>query len=867
MRDLHRRIRETLPPIAGVAQGAMVLDDSLFSDANLQRLHKVLRPKVQGSIHLDEIFSEDNTDEQLDFFVFFSSVAYVTGNAGQSIYAAANAFMASLANQRRARGLAASVINIGAILGAGYVSRELTEEQQEYLRKVGHMWMSEQDAHEIFAEGVRASHPKSADSLEFETGFRTDKDRARELEDEPPMFQHLGAGLGDDLSATGDSKTRQQTVKTKARLLEATNHEQVFDVLKGGFLLKLQVALQSDPARTTLDASLDELGADSLVAVDIRSWFLNELGVDLPVLKILNSASVRDLLVSAQEILPAAAIPNVAGSAAPEAPPIDPQVPESVSSRRSADPVATSGPESVATSPDVSPPSTAPSEIDDAVDPTKESDDKLPNPTTTLTWRTAPLSFGQSRFWFLKHFVGDQTAFNITTVIKLRGKINTEALANAVAAIGQRHEALRTRFTVDEATKAPLQVVLPTSNLRLEQASISNEADLDEAVQQLKGHVYDLEHAEALRIRLLTLSPDQHFLLLGYHHIYLDGIGYVVLISDLESAYGGTLVTTPAATEVLQYPDFALQQIHEYESGAWSDELSFWRRQFAELPKPLPLLPLAGLSTRPIASQFGSHTSSFRVDRDLADKISQVARRFKVTPFHLYLAVFQVLLYRYVGDEDGKDIVIGVADGNRKEANVLRSLGIFLNLLPLRLRLSGGPQQTFSETLREAQAVADGAFGNSRVPFDVLLNELNVPRVPAHSPLFQAFLNYRQNMQEARGFLGCEGELDIVAAGQTDYDITLDVLDLSASGGASLVSVSTQKDLYAPEAAERLASSFQALLRQFVDNPAARVNKPTLHLQADVDSAVAAGRGKRQHEESVVLPQLEWHSRFLTIPL
>jgi hybrid polyketide synthase / nonribosomal peptide synthetase ACE1 len=208
----------------------MVLDDSLFSDADVGRVQKVLRPKVQGSIHLDEIFSESNVDEKLDFFVFFSSVAYVTGNAGQSIYAAANAFMAGLANHRRARGLAASVINIGAILGAGYVSRELTEEQQEYLRKVGHMWMSEQDAREIFAEGVRASKPESVDSLEFETGFRTDKDRAKDLEDEPPMFQHLSAGLGEDVSAGSDSKTRQQTVKTKARLLEAKSHAEVFEV-------------------------------------------------------------------------------------------------------------------------------------------------------------------------------------------------------------------------------------------------------------------------------------------------------------------------------------------------------------------------------------------------------------------------------------------------------------------------------------------------------------------------------------------------------------------------------------------------------------------------------------------------------------
>jgi hybrid polyketide synthase/nonribosomal peptide synthetase ACE1 len=864
VRALHRRIRDSLPPIAGVAQGAMVLDDSLFSDTNIERVQRVLRPKVQGSIHLDEIFSESNTEEKLDFFVFFSSVAYVTGNAGQSIYAAANAFMASLANQRRARGLAASVINIGAILGAGYVSRELTEGQQEYLRKVGHMWMSEQDAHEIFAEGVRASDPRSGDSLEFETGFRTDKDRAKDLEDEPPMFQHLGAGLGDEVSAGADAKAGRQNVKTKARLLEATSDEEVFDVLKEGFLLKLQVALQSDPAKSTLDVSLDELGADSLVAVDIRSWFLNELGVDLPVLKILNSPSVRDLLVAAQELLSPAATPNVSSTQKPRSDESLPEAPVSESatsdsgSRRSSGALTPAGPESNDTDGSQSSRSSAPSEVDDSINPEEESqlkEKKLESTVVSPTpaQRTAPLSFAQARFWFLKRYVQDQTAFNITTVIKLRGKIDAEALESAVGAVGQRHDALRTSFVVDDASKTPVQLVLPTSALRLERASIANETELDEAVQQLKNTVYDIEHGQALRIQLLTQSPEQHYLLLGYHHIYLDGIGYVVLISDLESAYGGKLVTAPSAAEVLQYPDFALKQIQEYEAGAWSGELSFWREQFSELPKPLPVLPLAGSGSRPSTSQFGSHNANFRVDRDLSNKITEISRRFKATAFHLYLAVFQILLYRYVGDEQGDDLVIGVADGNRKEANVLRSLGIFLNLLPLRLRLAQGSKQTFSDTLRNAQTVAQGAFSNSRVPFDVLLNELNVPRVPSHSPLFQAFMNYRPNTQEARTFLGCEGELDIISAGQTDYDISIDILDLSASGGESLITVAAQKGLYAPEAAERLAGSFQALLRQFVDNPAARVIRPTLHLQDDVSKAVIAGRGL---EEPILYPTI-----------
>lgn len=76
---------------------------------------KVTRPKVEGSIYLDELFQ----DTSLDFFVFFSSLAAVTGNLGQSNYSAANCFMSGLAEQRRQKGLAASVINIGPVLESG----------------------------------------------------------------------------------------------------------------------------------------------------------------------------------------------------------------------------------------------------------------------------------------------------------------------------------------------------------------------------------------------------------------------------------------------------------------------------------------------------------------------------------------------------------------------------------------------------------------------------------------------------------------------------------------------------------------------------------------------------------------------------
>ena len=137
MRTLVEDIRKTLPPIAGVANGAMVLADAPVMEMTIDKLQRVLKPKVHGSFYLDKIFSDDS----LDFFILFSSVAAVVGNRGQSNYSAANAFLCGLAAQRRARGLAASVIHIGAIVGTGYLTRNVSQDTQDYLQKAGYMWM------------------------------------------------------------------------------------------------------------------------------------------------------------------------------------------------------------------------------------------------------------------------------------------------------------------------------------------------------------------------------------------------------------------------------------------------------------------------------------------------------------------------------------------------------------------------------------------------------------------------------------------------------------------------------------------------------------------------------------------------------
>jgi hybrid polyketide synthase/nonribosomal peptide synthetase ACE1 len=227
--DTYRLICRTLPPIAGVANGAMVLRDSLLADMSIDDMNTVIEPKVNGSLHLHQLF----LDPSLDFFIFFSSAIGVTGNVGQSNYAISNAFMHGLAAQRRNLGLAASVIVIGVILGVGYVTRETSQALQDNLLKSGHTWMSEEDFHTLFAEAIVAGSLSSEGSSEIISGLKmVDSSNSRRPPwSFNPKFQHLvtnTTSIGD----IGDQKQHGR-VPLRTQLLEANSKDDALSALQG----------------------------------------------------------------------------------------------------------------------------------------------------------------------------------------------------------------------------------------------------------------------------------------------------------------------------------------------------------------------------------------------------------------------------------------------------------------------------------------------------------------------------------------------------------------------------------------------------------------------------------------------------------
>lgn len=835
IRTLYREICQTLPPIAGVAQGAMVLQDTPTRDMSFENISSVLKPKVDGSKYLNELFQENT----LDFFVFFSSMTGLVGNMGQSNYAAANTFMCALARQRREKGLAASVVNIGVIIGVGYVTREVSHADQKNLRKGGYMWMSERDFHHIFAEAVVAGRPDSGIDPELSTGLRRidPEDPYQPIWYNNPIFSKY---ILQKVVATARETSASFGPSINARLQAAKNETQISTIIQDCFIIQLQILLgvaadDRSASQIMPDSRTDELGIDSLIAVEIRSWFLKNLNVNVPVLKILSGVTIRDLTQFAVKEVPRDLVPRVTEKEytatpsenfeiQPDLASLQPGVlhQDFLSLNKSSLKLQ---PESVSSD---LPSSNTPTSIvskDEWIDGTKSA------LADVSSQRELPMSSSQSMFWFVTAMLQDKTTLNHLGYSRVHGNLREKDLMRAVEVVARRHEALRTRFFVDEKQK-PMQGVIETSPLHLEHRWVPDKAELRRECDVLEKHTYDLENGETMRIVLLSRSNDEHYLLVGCHHINLDGISHQVLISDLAKVYNNEPLNAP----ILQFPDYSVRQLDTHHSGGWKSELAYWKQELAGFESVLPILSLSTVVSRRPLQEYAIHRIDTRINPTLAARIKETCRHHRLTPFNFYLSVFKILLMRF---SDVEDLCIGIGDGNREENDTLESIGPFMNMLPLRFRRKR--TETFQETLQEVRSKTYDALSNSAIPFEILLDELNVPRSACHSPLFQAFVDYRQGARERMQFGDCELEMIEFKAGRTAYDLSLDIIDDAA--GQPLIMMMAQGSLYSESESKILAQSYINLVETFAKEPELDIDNAPLHNLFEIQRALECGRG------------------------
>lgn len=356
-----------------------------------------------------------------------------------------------------------------------------------------------------------------------------------------------------------------------------------------------------------------------------------------------------------------------------------------------------------------------------------------------------PLSFAQERVWYRDYLNPGGGSYNITVALRLEGTLSTAALSAALDEILRRHEALRSNF--DAPSGVPVQTVSAPASLPVEFVDLSDlepapresEARRRHAVEIRRG--FDLSREHPLRATLVRLGAEEHMLLLAMHHIASDGWSIGVLLEELSALYTAFAQSRePNLPEPpIQYGDFAAWQRARLEAGALDKGLAYWREQLDNPPPVLRPRPSRGErgGARPHEGYVEGATSCLRVGEELKKRLEELSRHEDTTLFTTLLASFMSLLLRSTGEQD---ILVGSPVSGRTRVETERLIGLFLNTVALRARLS--PDFTFRQALAAVRRTVLDGLAHHEVPFERVVQELDPERRASGHPLFDILFNF-----------------------------------------------------------------------------------------------------------------------------
>lgn len=430
----------------------------------------------------------------------------------------------------------------------------------------------------------------------------------------------------------------------------------------------------------------------------------------------------------------------------------------------------------------------------------------VPPPLVKVEERAVyPATSAQKRLFILEQLNPELLGYNLPFAVQVKGPLDIERFRAAWRALIERHPALRTSFYMEEGKV--MQRIEQAVEPSLEVIDGSGWTPDELALRQRSFlQPFHLDEAPLLRVELVLLECESSVLLLDMHHIITDGTSMGILMSDLTKFYEGS------APEPLSIHsgDMALWE-ESGQSGGWLErQKRYWHEMFRD-GVPSPSLPSP--RSRPQTSSYRGAIESFELEPELAGSLRAMARREGVTLYTVLLSIYYVLLAKYTGESD---FVVGTAAARRMRPELQSVVGMFINMVPIRLRGQGDLR--FDQWLKMVNQETLASIGNGDVPYEVIAELANVKREYGRNPLFDTVFTL-QNME-----LPEWRSKDVVytpkmmESGSAKFDLTWECAD---NGTSIAFALEYAQDLYDERAAAQLARHYVSLARAVADHPLA----------------------------------------------
>ncbi|MCK4261178.1 MAG: amino acid adenylation domain-containing protein, partial [Halanaerobiales bacterium] len=332
-------------------------------------------------------------------------------------------------------------------------------------------------------------------------------------------------------------------------------------------------------------------------------------------------------------------------------------------------------------------------------------------------------SSAQKRMYLLQQMDLRNVNYNMPGVLEVEGRLDVKKVEKAFLEMIKRHETLRTSLELIEDKL--VQIVNAYSIVKsefevkyIEHAQKTPEQIINEFIKP-----FDLSKAPLFKVGIIKLESEKYILMFDMHHIISDGITMGIFVNDFVNLYEGKELDSLR----IQYKDYSGWQNKLVKSDIMKKQEEYWVNRFSEVP----VLNLPTDYPRPAIQSFAGDTLSFKVDRDLTEKIKGIAKETASTMYMVLLSGVNILLSKYSGQED---IIVGSPIAGRPHADLEKIIGMFINTLAMRNNLAGN--KTYKELLKEVKDNALEAYEHQDYQFEELVDKLNLHRDMSRNPLF-----------------------------------------------------------------------------------------------------------------------------------